>query len=245
MGAQVKLGASFGSGAISYPAGIVGNWTVIHGNLTDTAESASVLVRPSTYASAYVYPARVHEAGARLLLRMRHDPGVTNVATAPKVRIYGAYGPDASFTPSSGVFLDDGTITWVRLDNNAAATAPSALTFSYSGMRDSTYRYSDLIATDGYELRGCKWVVALVETAAATFTGGSSTVIELMAAVVSVLRPVGVLAGFTLTTSLGAKASEILPRNNTASSSPTPVPKPARSGACRSSRLMAWNKLNP
>ena len=185
MGQSVKLGSSIGSGSLVYPSSIVAGWNVIHDNLTDTAESASALVRPATYASTYVYPAKIHEAGSRLFLRARHDPGITNVATAPKVRIYGAYGPDASLNPTTGVFLDDGTVTWVRLDNNAAATSASAITFSYSGFRDSTYRYTDLVSSAGYDLLGCKWVVALTETAAATFTGGSSTVIELMACVVS------------------------------------------------------------
>lgn len=185
MGAVCGSSVDFSAGSIVYPAGIQSSWTVIHGNLTATAESGTALVRPSTYAGADVYPMSVHASGARLFLRARHDPGVTNVATAPKVRIYGAYGPDASFTPSTGTFLDDGSVTWVRLDNNAAATAATALTFSYSGFRDTTYRYTDLIASDGYDLRGCKWVVALTETAAATFTGGSSTVIELLACVAS------------------------------------------------------------
>lgn len=185
MAAERRFSVDITAGNVVYPSPIQTTWTVIHGNLTDTAESANALVRPSTYAGASVYPTRVHQTGGRLFLRARHDPGITNVATAPKVRIYGAYGPDSSFTASTGTFLDDGSITWVRLDNNAAATSASAITFSYSGFRDSTYRYTDLVSSTGYDLLGCKWVVALTETAAATFTGGSSTVIELMACVVS------------------------------------------------------------
>lgn len=194
MGQSVKIGASIGSGSLVYPSCIVAGWNVIHGNLTATAESANALVRPSTYAGTNVYPAVVQSGGTRLFLRARHDPGVTNVATAPKVRIYGGYGPDASFDPSTGVFLDDGSVTWVRLDQATAATSANALTFSYSGMRDTTYRYTDLVSTNGYDLFGAKWVLALTETAAATFTGGSSTVIELLACVASAspLASVGV-----------------------------------------------------
>lgn len=50
MAAEVKLSAGVPAGQVVYPASVVGAWTVIHTNLSSTAETAAVLKRPATYA---------------------------------------------------------------------------------------------------------------------------------------------------------------------------------------------------
>lgn len=187
MGAERKLAANIPSGDVHYPASVTGEWVTIHGNLSDTAETTA-LKRPATYGSAFVYPARVHPACTRIVIRARYKQGTSTVTTSPVVRLYAAYGPDASFTPSTGTFLDDGTIQFMRVDTGSSTGAGVTLTLTTTAtddkLRDTTYRYSDAFDIAGTDLLGAKWLVALTETAA-NISGGADTVVELQALVLN------------------------------------------------------------
>lgn len=187
MGQSVKLGSGIGSGAITYPASVKGSWTVIHGNLSDTAETTA-LKRPATYGSAYVYPGQIHDAATRVLLMARYKQATSTVTTSPVVRLFAAYGPDASFTPSTGVFLDDGTVFFRRIDTATSTAAGVTFTLTTAAtadkLRDTTYLYSDVYAIAGTDLIGAKWLVALTETAA-NISGGADSVVELLACVLN------------------------------------------------------------
>mgnify|MGYP000896199645 CR=1 FL=1 len=181
MAAETKLGAEMQGGDITYPASVKGSWTIINSNLTSTAETASVLKSPATYAGTAI-PARVHPATTRILIRARCATGISAVATSPVVRLYACYGPDASFTPGSGTFLNDGSITFVRIDSGTSTGTGVTLTLTTAAaadkLCDSNYRYSDCYDIAGTDLLGAKWILALTETAASV-TG--STTVELVA----------------------------------------------------------------
>lgn len=184
MAAEVKLSAGIPSGQIVYPASVNGAWTIIHTNLSSTAETAAVLKRPATYAGAGVSPAAVSPATTRLLIMARYAQGTSTVTTSPVVRLYAVYGPDSSFTPSSGTFLDDGSVIFRRIDSGTSTGTGVTLTLTTTAtddkIRDTTYRYSDCYDIAGTDLLGAKWIVALTETAA-NISGGADTVVALMA----------------------------------------------------------------
>lgn len=184
MAAETVLTANTPSGLITYPASVQGTWVTLHGNLSATAETAAVLKRPATYAGSLVYPARVHPSTTRVLIRARYKQGTSTVTTSPIVRLYAAYGPDASFTASTGTFLDDGTVQFMRIDTGSSTGAGVTLTLTTTAtddkLRDTTYRYSDAYDIAGTDLLGAKWIVALTETAA-NISGGADTVVELQA----------------------------------------------------------------
>lgn len=184
MAAETKLGAEMQGGDITYPASVKGSWSVIHSNLSSTAETAAVLKRPATYAGTGVIPARVHPATTRLLIMARYAQGTSTVTTSPVVRLYAVYGPDASFNPSTGAFLDDGTVIFRRIDSGTSTGTGVTLTLTTTAtddkIRDTTYRYSDCYDIAGTDLLGAKWILALTETAA-NISGGADTTVALMA----------------------------------------------------------------
>lgn len=183
MGAVATSGCEIVSGDVTFPASVKAQWVTLHGNLSDTAESATVLLRPATYASAFVYPMRIHAAATRISIMARYKQGTSTVTTSPVVRIYGIWGADSVVTPA-GVISDDGTAIIRRLDNGSSNNAGITLTLTTAAaadkIRDTTYRYSDEYDITGVDLRGAKWLLALTETAA-SISGGADTVVELLA----------------------------------------------------------------
>jgi len=181
MAAATSLGAEMQGGDVTYPASVKGSWSIIHSNLVTAAESATILKSPATYGGPAV-PARVHPATTRLLIMARYATATTAVATSPVVRLYAVYGPDASFTPSTGAFLNDGSVIFRRIDSGTSTGTGITLTLTTAATADkicdATYRYSDCYDIAGTDLLGAKWILALTETAASV-TG--STTIELMA----------------------------------------------------------------
>ena len=184
MAAETKLGAEQQDGNVTYPASVKGTWSVIHTNLSSTAETAAVLKRPATYAGTSVIPARVHPATTRLFIMARYAQGTSTVTTSPVIRLYAAYGPDASFNAGTGVFLDDGSVIFRRIDSGTSTGTGITLTLTTTAtddkIRDTTYRYSDCYDMAGTDLVGAKWIVALTETAA-NISGGADTTVALMA----------------------------------------------------------------
>lgn len=183
MGAVATSGCEIVSGDVTFPASVKAQWTTVHGNLSDTAESAAALLRPTTYASAFVYPMRIHAAATRISIMARYKQATSAVTTSPVVRLYGIWGADSVVTPA-GVIASDGTAIIRRLDNGSSNSAGITLTLTTAvaadKMRDDTYRYSDEYDITGVDLRGAKWLLALTETAA-NISGGADTVVELLA----------------------------------------------------------------
>lgn len=181
MAAEVKLSAGIPAGNVTYPASVTGNWTIIHNNLVTAAESATILKSPATYGGPAA-PAAVSPATTRLLIMARYATATTAVTTSPVVRLYAVYGPDASFTPSTGTFLNDGSVIFRRIDSATSTGTGITLTLTTAATADkicdATYRYSECYDIAGTDLIGAKWILALTETAASV-TG--STTIELMA----------------------------------------------------------------
>lgn len=183
MAAGIKLGSSIQYGAVSYPCSIRGVWSVLHNDLTATAETSTVLLNPATYAGTAVYPAEV-AAGTRLLLRTRMLATVTTVTTAPEVCIFGGWGPETAYTEGTGVFTTDGTVTWSRLDNPAAGSSGITMPISATGYRDTTYRYGDIHDISGTDLLGCRWIIALTKTAGVV-SGGADTKVQLLGCLIN------------------------------------------------------------
>lgn len=183
MGAGTKLGTSIQYGAVSYPCSVRGVWTLLHNDLTATAETSTVLLNPATYASTAVYPAEV-TAGTRLLLRCRMLATVTTVTTAPEVCIFGGWGSESAYTESTGTFTTDGTVTWSRLDNPAAGSSGITMPLSATGYRDTTYRYGDIYDISGTDLLGCRWIIALTKTAGAV-SGAATNTVQLLGCLIN------------------------------------------------------------
>lgn len=188
MGAGKRLGLDVSSGNIVYPAFAQTNWTIIHNDLKATAESAGVILQPGSYSNSNVFPLRVPQNANRILTRVRYDTAISAVATLPQLAMFGAYGDDADFNESTGVFNNAGLIRWARLDTAAsnASTGTQHTINPSTDIRDSVWKYGtivgDITGTSyqlgcGWDLRGCKWVLALT-TQAASVTGAGSVQLE-------------------------------------------------------------------
>lgn len=185
MAAETKLGAETQGGDVTYPASVKGHWLVVHSSLDATAETSTVLMRPSSYSNSAVFPARIHPSATRVSLMARYATGTTTVTTSPKVRVFGVYGPDDAVNPSTGV-IDEAKAILRRLDSGTSSGAGITLTLttaaSVSAINDATYRYSDEYDITGIDLRGAKWLLVLTETAASV-SGGANTTVACMAMV--------------------------------------------------------------
>ncbi len=184
----VKLSCSPDGLTLTAPASVKGDWTVVHANLSAAAESSTVLMRPSSYSNANVYPARIHPAATRVTLMARYDDAVSTVTTSPVIRVFGVYGPDDAVS-AAGV-IDETKAIVRRLDNadsNAAGITLTLETAASAGcIADGTYLYSNELASslDGIDLRGAKWLLVLTETAA-SISGGANTTVACMAMLIN------------------------------------------------------------
>ena len=190
MGAGKRIGLDISAGNIVYPGFAQTDWTVIHADLRATAPSNTVLVQPGTYSDSNVTPLRVPQNANRVLLRVRYATAITAAATSPSCIVYGAYGDDSAFNESTGVFNNTGSIRWARLDSSASGGI-SGTTFTMSpgateDIRDSVYKYGVIAGEQtgtvlglgcGFDLRGCKWIMALT-TIPASVTGSGAIQLE-------------------------------------------------------------------
>ncbi len=169
-------------GDITYPASVKGAWVVAHDNLSATAESSTVLMRPSSYSNTSVHPLWVHDAATRVTLMARYDDAVSTVTTSPRVRVYGVYGPDNAVS-EAGV-IDETKAIVRRLDSadsNANGITLTLETAASAGcINDGTYLYSNEYDTTGIDLRGAKWLLVLTDQAA-SISGGANTTVACMA----------------------------------------------------------------
>ena len=190
MGAGKRLGLDISAGNIVYPGFAQTDWTVIHADLRAAGLSSSVLVQPGLYSDSNVTPLRVPPNANRVLLRVRYATAISAAATSPSCIVYGAYGDDSAFNESTGVFNNTGSIRWARLDSSASG-GTTGTTFTMSpgateDIRDSVYKYGVIVGEQsgtviglgcGFDLRGCKWVMALT-TIPASVTGTGAIQLE-------------------------------------------------------------------
>ncbi|NBW21583.1 MAG: hypothetical protein EBR82_77865 [Caulobacteraceae bacterium] len=162
MAAPVTSAATFsaGGGGITYASNIFGEWVQVHDNVSNTAIGASVLLNPGSYSSVDIHPLIIN-VGTKIRLITKFDDAVTTITTSPVVRVLGANQvPD-----TSGVY-PTGTIFW-RLDAatfNAAGTTVSSLAGSPQAIQSTGLSITTPTSNDGYELRGAKAVLVLVQT---------------------------------------------------------------------------------
>jgi hypothetical protein len=182
MGVAIKNSVSLPGGPVFYPGCAPSEWVVVHSDLTANAESAGVLRQPGSYSNSAVRPLICAATAQRVLVRIRYATAITAITGLPSVQIYGGYGPDIAFNPETGVFDDTGLVQWTRLDAPGAAYGALQLGAApVSDLRDTVYKYGDINGDQattngygvGYELRGAKWVLVLVQTKATGLTGGS------------------------------------------------------------------------
>ena len=166
------LRASVGSGAsaIVLPGSGRSSWHTIHTDLTAAAESASILLRPLTFANTTnVRIIEVPEGVTRFFARGQY-PQASTLTTNPVVRFYGIDGPDLATT---NTLLDDGSYQWLRLDNADSGSAGLTISLDTTNDgRDTTYKYTDCVPDlTGIDLQGCRWLLALGSTAAVISAG--------------------------------------------------------------------------
>lgn len=195
MGAGKRIGLDISAGNIVYPGFAQTDWTVIHADLRAAAPASTVLVQPGSYSDSNVTPLRVPQNANRVLLRVRYATAISAAATSPACIVYGAYGDDSAFTESTGVFNNTGSIRWARLDSSSSG-GTTGTTFTMTpgasdDIRDSVYKYGTIVGEQsgtslaigcGFDLRGCKWVMALTTTPASVTGAGA---IQLEAAFLS------------------------------------------------------------
>lgn len=150
------------SGGLQVPASAKGDWADAIANIEATAQSAAELVRPLSTSSTNVVPVKIGDSCTRILLRAKYPTG-SAITTSPVVRVFALYGDPTS----AGVFADDGTVKFLRLDATGGTTAGITITLDTTNdLKDSTYQYSSPWSLDLLDARGAKWILVLLETAA-------------------------------------------------------------------------------
>lgn len=188
MGTGINGGVDFDGGASSNRRYTVTQWHTIHDDCTETAQSAAQLLRPATYSSTNIHPIRVPASANRVLLRLRYSVDITAL-TGITYAVYAVHGLDSGFTASTGAFADDGSVQFMRIDQNLSTQTggyfPAAyptLTGDIQDLRDTTYRYGSssgeqvgtLGHTAGLPLFNAKWLLVLPKVKATITTTGSS-----------------------------------------------------------------------
>jgi len=168
--------AKIADGQVVYPSSVQSNWVIAHESLEATAETGTVLLTPATYAGTGVHPVKLSGAVTRVLIRARYDVGTTTLTTSPVVRLYAVFTPLGTI-PATGVIPNDGTVRFVRIDNADNNAAGVILTLSANAIRDSVYRYTNVVSLTGSDMLGACHLLVLTETAGAV-SGGANTNID-------------------------------------------------------------------
>lgn len=162
------------NGPVVYPASAGSSWVTANDSAL-TAQTAAMLLRPATITDSTFHWVKRGDCTS-ILFRAIAPVGAT-VTTDPVVRVIGAWGtPD-----TSGAFADDGTVKFLRLDNQDANAAGVTLDLFSSGastLRDTTYQYSDPYSLTPTDLKGCDYFGIAVETVVAYSAGSGATPIE-------------------------------------------------------------------
>lgn len=166
---ETAIGAPITTGSAVYPSSLRGQPTMIHSDMTQTANTAATLLRPLSATTAYIIPAKIN-IGTRLYVWGRY-PIANTITTNPVIRLYAVYGD-----LSSGASVDDGTVQFRRIDNVDQNAAGITLTLSASADgRDTTYGYTDAMPDlTGWDCLGAWYILALVETAAVWNAGSGA-----------------------------------------------------------------------
>ena len=172
-----QASASIPAGQLIYPVSSKGIWVTIHDDLEATASSATILNRPLSNTDSSSRPVKVSDAGGKWLVRAKYAQA--SAPSSPVVRLYAIFGEPSA----DGTFADDGTVTFMRLDNkDSGATGITVTVDSTNDLRDSTYRYTDPRGVDAdfapSDALGAAYILALVETAAGSVSG--AVTLELM-----------------------------------------------------------------
>ena len=168
VGAKIQ-GDGSSSNTLVCAASVKTKWTVVHDDLTATAETSTVLLQPWSSTTSSLHWVRVPDGCTRVMVRARKTNPSGNTATSPIVQIWGADGtPDAngaySGTPGAANFSE-----FTRLDASAANGTGITLTLTSGGTgmtSDATYAYSNPADLTGIDCKGCHWIAMLTATAA-------------------------------------------------------------------------------
>lgn len=160
-------------GQPTFPSAMKANgWQVCHTDLEAAAETTA-LVQPLGTTNAGVLWVKVPDGAVRAQFRVRYGSGAT-VTTSPVLRVFGFSGVPSADEGSTLAF-SLGAATPVsfpeRLDTVANSTGTTITLDGTNDVRDGTYQWSQPMSSplDGnpwIDLRGNRWVAALVETAA-------------------------------------------------------------------------------
>jgi len=186
IGSLLKAGATSGAITNTHPCSVKGQWITAHDNLSATAETSTVLLKPYSATTSTLHWVRVPDNCTRVYVRGKNTATMTGVTTQPVVRIIGAYptspgaAADAAIESAggpSGTVGNAGHCTFGRIDNADANATGLTLAIATTGnLEDDTYEYTDWTAIDGYDLRGASYVAMLTETAASVSGIGNQTV---------------------------------------------------------------------
>ena len=154
-----------------YPASVRGRWVTLNDDAKTVVASANDLLRPTLVVSSLVHWCKVPESATRILIRHAYTG---TAGTDPVVRLIGAYPvTDAIGLTTANQFSETSTAadyaTYLRLDNvdqNAAGVTLADAT----PWTDGTNKRGAPSTLAGYDLLGCSYVTALIETASATVT---------------------------------------------------------------------------
>lgn len=166
------MGIKSGNMSPTAAGSVKADWIVAVSNAAATADSASVLLAPTTSATAT--PIRIPEGATRVMVRCRYNADATGLTSSPVVRLLG---------------LDRNGIP-IRLDNILTGATGQTLTIGASAAglvgtdwssadpggnpasNTSAYKYSDPGSITGTDCLGCEWLYVLRSTAAVV-TGGT------------------------------------------------------------------------
>lgn len=167
----------------STPSSVISDFVILNDDAT-SAQAAGDAVAPALINELTFWWTIVPDDATRLLLGGWLNSSVTGVTTNPVVKLIGLknYAGDDDYGSNANSY------GWpVRIDSPTDMTAAgvtvdfgtfSTDTFLYSLPGAETGRISSLTSADGYDLLGCKYVGALVTTAAAvTGTGAECKII--------------------------------------------------------------------
>jgi len=162
-----------------------GDWQICVTDATSTASTSSELLNPGSSTKTVSQVVRIGPEARRVIIRARYETAITAATTSPVVRVFGIYATDAQLVAASGTtFPTDGSVRFKRLDNNSATASGITVTLTPAtpgDLRDGTYKYSNPIQVSSSEfidLANANALLVLVETAAASLTGGTLVQIE-------------------------------------------------------------------
>lgn len=162
-------GSIIATGTTVYPASVRGRWVTLNDDAKTAVASVSDLLTPTAVVASAAHWCRVPESATRILIRHAYTG---TAGTDPVVRLIGAYPvTDAIGLTTSNQFSATSTAldyaTYLRLDNVDQNAAGVTLADA-NPWTDGTNKRGAPSTLSGYDLLGCTYVTALIETASAT-----------------------------------------------------------------------------